>query len=252
MYLLAIVTLIIGMLSIYAQVLSVQAARIAANQTGLAVTMETWHSAAVSMAANIIDNPPAGGITYPCSLTITPPNGIAPCVPPNGTGDTYGTVTIGSPTYALNNICKANCSTVPQNEPVHLPADYNKAMYQFYSVLYSDPSGGQPYVVTFVQAPVISASNPAPGFISLPPTGHMTSLSTADLLRQLQVSGFPDFAYGTITTSVVNGIPCSGSTCSVLVTPSSQRGSTTVQFTIPLSAGLNNGAIAIASSPAGF
>ena len=60
MYLLTFVTLIIGIIAIYAQVLAVQTARIAATQTGIGGYMMSWQAAAVTMGANILDTNAAG------------------------------------------------------------------------------------------------------------------------------------------------------------------------------------------------
>jgi hypothetical protein len=244
MYLLVIVTLVIGMLSVYAQVLSLQAARLAAAQTGLARTMVDWHYAAVSMGAKIVDTQglfPVGAAA--CSLTYGPPtalpNGVALCPVPAGAagqGTTSGTVT-----DAAN-----NPNFITASEQVHLPPGYNKGRYQFYSVLYRDTNSNQPYVVTFVNKPQISAANPAPGLISLPTvTGGsaQTSYTVGDLVHQLNVAGLPRYLYGTVDTAIINGTPVTA-----LVTP-------VFQYTMPLVGGSYvpaNGAVGIVTSVAGL
>lgn len=200
MYLLVVVTLVIGMLSIYAQVLGTQAARIAAKQTGLAANMSIWHGAAVSMAKAIISTAP-GGLTYPCSLSYASSNtGVARCVAPTGAGSTG---TAGSPTGTVTDNAGTPLRSfiTGSTERVHLPSDYATAQYQFYSVLYRDPGNNQPVVVTFVKPAVLSTSNPAPGYISLPTVGastRQTSFTSTDLLRQFKVFGISNISYGTV------------------------------------------------------
>jgi hypothetical protein len=244
MNLLVFAILIIGLIGIYAQALSLQAARLAAQQSGLATTMLTWHAAAVSMAASIIDtNPP--GLVLPCSLAIMPPPppsfGLPSCAAP--TGDANGTVTNAG--YAPSQIFNTRTG---QSEPVHLPANYDASKYQFYSVLYRDPNtNNQPYVVTFVSPPVISLQNPAPGLIVLPPVGIMTGFGLGDLTHQLQVSGVPGYSYGTVNN--IGGV-------STLVTGGTKYTVGTAyvpgfQYTLPSNI-FTNGEVAVISSPAGF
>ena len=225
MYLLVITTLVIGLIGIYAQVLSVQAARFAASQNGLAVAMMTWHAAAVSMAASIVDGGQFPAASVPCSLTITYP--LAFCPSPTGSGDAFGTVTGAGPAYTPNKIMNFNTGAY---EPVHLPGGYNASLYQFNSVLYLEPASNQPYVITFVPQPIPSAANPAPGYLLL--NGTMTSFSISDLSHQLQVSGLPTASYGTVEGGSVN--------------------TSDFQFALPAGTGIVDGAVAIVTSPAGF
>ncbi len=231
MYLLVIVTLVIGLLSIYGQVLSLQAARLAALQTGFAKTMILWHEGALSMASKVVTSSP----TYPCSLTYTLPNGASylQCVKPTNTpaAQTTGTVTDSS-----NGLNYLNAT-----EKVHLPDSYATASNQFYSVLYTDASSSA-YVLTYVTQPVTSATNPAPGYISLQPNNRLTSVTMTDLQRQLKNSGLPNYAYGTV--KLTGGVY-------TLVTFGSLHGSGGTIYTIPSTVGsvMGPGAIAIIASP---
>src|SRR6266446_4058731 len=60
MYLLVFVTLAICLISGLTQVIVIQASRAAGEQTAIAQQMVAWHTAAVSMAASIIDTNPTG------------------------------------------------------------------------------------------------------------------------------------------------------------------------------------------------
>jgi hypothetical protein len=256
MYLLAIVTLVIGLLGVYAQVLSLQAARFAASQNGLALTMMMWHDAAVSMGASIVDTGQFPPGSAPCSLTwydtAAPmlPWATIPdlCLSPidlalGGSVNVSGKGTVTGMLFGASNIYNTKLKPAPGGvEPVHLPPGYNTSVYQFYSVLYRDASD-QPFIVTFVQPPVIKASNPAPGLLALPPTGHLIGLGMSDLLHQLHVSGLPSFAYGTVTN---------GATTSTLIASDFQYAmpqNTATGVPKPI---LDNGSAAIISSPAGL
>jgi hypothetical protein len=239
MYLLVIVTLVIGLISIYAQVLSLQAARYAANLTGMANTMVQWHGAAVSMGAAIIKTPGAFPSTStPCSLTVSNPNSLPLCPSPTGAGN--GTVTNSSGTY----------NQISLSEKVHLPPSYNTQIYQFYSVLYWDTVGtspsNQPYVMTYVLPPTLSISNPAPGYLSLPAlppsAGYLTSLSTTDLLHQFSVLRFPDYAYGTVVVGTITPVLATRNYATF--------GTKSTQYNVPT--GTRTGSVAIISSTSGF
>ena len=238
MYLLVFVTLIIGMVGIYAQVLSLQAARIAASQTGLAKAMMVWHGGAVSMASAIINTSPAIFThgSSPCSLTYTVPSGvgISKCTKPSGSGDPFGVVMDNS-----NSLYHISAT-----EYVHIPTGFTT---QFYSILYEDTSVSQYYVVTFLAKPTISATNPAPGFLALPPNNRLISFTNDDLLHQLSLSGLPSYSYGAAKST--------GGT-SVLVSPGFGRGGTanSFQYNLPLLGGsgiLSTGTVGMVSPASG-
>ena len=228
MYLLAIVTLIVGILSIYAQVLSLQAARIAANQTGFAQTMMEWHGAAVSMASKIISTNQYAG---PCSLTFN--SALTPCNAPTGSGSANGTVTDGG----------NNLNYIASGELVHLPTGYNAVSYQFYSVLYEDATTSQPYVVTYVGLPTASYGAGGGGFIKLA-SGYTTSVSLGDLMHQFQVADIPTYLYGTVNAS--------GVLQTIAYLHNAAGNGVSAVYTIPAAAGVPNGVFAVASSPIGF
>ena len=245
MYLLTFVTIIVGIIGIYGQVLAVQTARIAAQQTGLAGAMLSWHAAAVAVAANIIDTPGAYTAVAQagCSLSYNAPAGFTACPP--GYGESAGTVTFSG--YALNivyNRQSNNLVCVPL-QPVCLynsgancgacTTQYDVADYQFYSILYKDSGTGGDYVVTFVPPPVTSVSNPAPGFITMA-GGNVTGFSLADLTQQLRQANTSAYAYGTVTSSGV-------------LTPNKSviAGS---YYHVPV--GIPVGSLAVVASPDGF
>jgi len=148
------VTLLVGLIGIYTQVLGLQTARMFSHQSGLAKEMLTWHAAAVSMAASIIRTNYTGPTGYAaiattgCSLTYTPPppmtavnrcptpQYMGPVVPGGQKGGIAagplvplsGTVTSGAPpgtvTVNLVNAYDSNASLY-YTECVHLPATCN-------------------------------------------------------------------------------------------------------------------------------
>jgi len=74
---------------------------------------------------------------------------------------------------------------------------YDTINYQFYSALYREQATGQNYVITFLPAAVITAANPAPGYLT---TVNATQLpvTAADLINQLRRAGAPSYSYGSI------------------------------------------------------
>lgn len=229
MYLLAFATLLIGIIGIYTQVVAVQTARMAGHQQGIAPAMLTWHAAAVSMAQSIVQTNPS--YSTPCSLTnalTTPARCLSPLKGWGGTAiETYGTVTNASnvPNLIYNvgvghNICvnlPSTCTAVSGSDCTACSANYDTSDYQFYSILYQ--TNNQNYVITYIPPPVISAANPAPGYITAIPSGIQLSMTTGDVMRQLKNTNFVNYAYGYITsngaTTVVNadGNCTSGAVC---------------------------------------
>ncbi|MER2520595.1 MAG: hypothetical protein ABTQ34_07900 [Bdellovibrionales bacterium] len=194
MYLLVFVTLVIGLIGIYGQILTAQTARIAAGQTGFAQTMQDWHVGAVSMAVSVLKggySPVATG----CSLTdVTLPGsgGLCPNAAACGGGSgvvtnsagTLGSVTTGGPTCEL----------------VHLPSNYKAQYFQFYSVLYMPATGGR-YVLTWVPPPT---TGPAPGYIVLP-TKYQTSITMSDLAQQFRnVAKAAPYTHGTVKNGKIS------------------------------------------------
>jgi hypothetical protein len=268
MFLLTFVTLIVAFVGIYAQVLALQTARFYASQQGIAQEMQIWHAAAVSMAASIIDTNSAAYAPFTttgCSLTFNPPAGLGLCPEPldpiNGpiTGNSpNGTVAYGNlpaQNPKLNQIYNAITAAT---ECVNLPtttatcqSSYNINSYQFFSVLYQ--TNNQDYVITFVPKATISASNPLPGFLSLPVINGANNtganpvtigITASDLLQQFQNSGMANYTYGTVNAAGTQ------------ITAGSLNGtSQTYVFPVTFSAGLKailSNSIAVISSPDGF
>ncbi len=234
MYLLAFVTLIISLLGMYTQVLAIEVARVASQQTSIAGAMLTWHKAAVSMAAKIVDTnqyryAPLASNSYGCSLTdkaylpsfltLLPNAGgnfarcptplTTPC-PANGSpGTCTSSLTVNPPSQQVNVFGSgtitdaANCASglcnLTLSEPVHLPADYNTSNasgYQFYSALYQ--TGGTDVVVTFVAPPLYTGNST--GFLTLA-NGSQIAVTSGDLMKQLQLAGGKEYMFGHISSS---------------------------------------------------
>ena len=226
MYLLTFVTLLIGIIGIYTNVIALQTAQSALKATGIAPAMLVWHGAAISMAQSILQTNSAGFTaaiaTTGCSLTFTLPaaaSGIARCPPPynlatgvpvNTAASGGGTVTDGASPPSPNLIYDtknhySSCVNLPSacSLPSPLPpgadctactANYDTTNYQFYSVLYG--TGIQNYVITYVLPPKITAANPAPGFIAALPSGTLMGYTSGDLLRQLKNTSDANYAFG--------------------------------------------------------
>ncbi|MGB9151905.1 MAG: hypothetical protein WCD70_02335 [Alphaproteobacteria bacterium] len=112
MFLIVFVTLMISVIGLYAQVLSLQAAKVYNSQVGLMQMMVAWHGGATNLARANAAAIPTGG----CNLT-------AAVSPPCG----FGALAAGSP---------------------YLPSGYSAQNFSFYSIAYQN--GGANYVITFV------------------------------------------------------------------------------------------------------
>jgi hypothetical protein len=130
----------------------------------------------------------------------------------------------------------------------HCVTSYDVTYHQFYSILYQDATTNQDFVVTYLPAPVITAANPAPGYVSTVLNNASLGLTISDLARQLIQAGAPSSTFGYFqnfpttpqlaTTGPVYNLPttglfknlCSGATSTCIA----------------------NGTIAIISSPDGF
>jgi hypothetical protein len=258
MFLVVFATIVIALLGTYTQVLGVEIARIAAAQTSFARAMLSWHTAAMSMAASVIDTNSAYNTTnYPsgCALTNDKSSSLSSfhyCPGPINSAvsaspiETNGTVTgaLSSPPYATNLIYD---SVSKRTECVHLPTTtcsasdpstgnctgtctttFDAKSYEFYSVLYHN--GGSDYVVTFASAPN-TAGVQGSNYLTLA-GGKQVSLTASDLLKQLRNVGLSNFTYGTVTNSVLTA----GS----------------LQYTLPTAANIPSGAIALIGFPDGF
>lgn len=246
MYLLTFVTLLIGIIGIYTQVIAVQTIRFSQQQTGIAPTMMTWHAAAISMAQSIIltNNAAYGGTA--CSLTYSYTTAsIARCPspksPPNTGGDinTYGTVTDNSAVpvpYRINNpknnlkicaglpsICSTPAGYDGTTDCTACTANYDTVNYQFDSILYQQ--NNQNYVITFIPKPVTSAANPQPGFLVGIPSGILLSMTIADVMRQFKNTTSVSYNFGYISsdgatyTKINAGGGCNGVPCTYTLPP---------------------------------
>ncbi len=194
MYLVTFLILILSIIGVYAQTLSVQAARIYANQAGFAHTVLAWHYSAAEQARFAgINN---GNTNTGCSLTSSL---ITPAICTSSVAGNPDITVDGTQPGALT-----ACSTTPTAPCwTGLPPGYNKSPYTFNSVYYTVQQG-QTYVVTYVLKPTISATNPAPGFITLPDAGGTQIGFTIDeLAKQLKHTNLPVYSYGTVKGGVL-------------------------------------------------
>jgi|SRR5215469_804104 len=250
MYLLVFVTLAVSLVSVYAEVLAAQTSRLYAAQTGLAQQMVAWHTAAVSMAASIIDTNSVGYAAFAntgCSLSFrySYGNGYSHCPSPLlggvavnvnlGTG--LGGV-IMNPSLPLTQYIVPKGANTTQC--VHLPntscatatgggcgtnactTTFKAATYEFNSILFKN--NGVDYVVTFAA--------PATGTTNLQLAGgNQISLSANDMLRQLNKLHISNYTYGLVNGATTNA---------------------TTSYSIVPTAGVPSGSIALISYPDGF
>jgi hypothetical protein len=231
MYLITFTLLIVGILGIYTQVFAIQTARLFASQTGIAQTMIAWHSAALSLADNIV-NPSTGsggGVIGAggCSLSASY-LGPGYCSPgltiTNSSGTAWATVTGGAPSYTINT---SSYKTASGASYPHISPNYASSIYQWKSLAFQN--GGY-YVITYVDPP--SATSPPPGYISTA-SGTQLGISQADLYQQLSQSGLSPMNYGYVNSA------------NMLVTPSSVGGGA---ISYPVPATISPGSLAIISN----
>src|ERR1700722_14854912 len=263
MYLVVFATLVVAILGTYTQVLAIEVARIAAAQTSVAQAMISWHTAAVSMAASIINtNNPTNASQYPtgfpngCSLSYHTAGGASfhPCPSP-------WNALYPSETAVLNTSCGglANCGVISNGsspmlifskasgaqECVHLQGTtcntyvgsnctgtctttFDVNDYEFYSILFR--SGGVDYIVTYA---LQSASST---YIKLPGNTQL-SLTPAGLVKQLRNLGLSTASYGVVTGTNPN---------------QTITGAVAMNLAIPSAAGVTTGSVALVSTPLGY
>jgi hypothetical protein len=230
MYLLVFITLVISLIGIYTQVLSLQAARLAAGQSAIAQAMIRWHETAIQQVrtAQITTIPGTNG----CDLT-SPGAAGTPCSSVNGPVTVTATFP-GAPWQ--------NCPPAIAGQPCWnlLPPGYQTNFYSFYSIYYQ-PAAGQNYVITFVQKPAVAN----PGFIVLPnnPASVTIGINMGDLMNQIRNTGLNPITYGTVSGNAGAG--------GLLTTQavSNVGGGPLASLTYTTPAAVNNGAIGIISAP---
>jgi hypothetical protein len=183
MFLIVFITLMVSVIGLYAQILSLQTAKIDAAQSAMAQTMITWHAAAVDYVhANITTfTALAPALPLACQLTSTSLlYTMSACVP----GYTLATVT-----------------------PAVLPSVYNAAFFPFLTAVFN--SNSTIYVVTYITAPS-AASGGVAGNLQLPADPNLSLSATPsvtvgytinDVMRQFANISANYLAYGTVTTA---------------------------------------------------
>jgi len=180
MYLLTFSFLVIGMIGIYTQVYALEVARLYQNQTSIGQAMIGWHEAAVSLAENVVK--PAAFVPEGCSLTLnlfpTPSYcSIGSSITWSTEAQPPGVVVSPLVTYM------SGSGTYPSNL---FFSNYNTNPYTWYSVAFSNGSGGD-YVITY-------AGSGSDGFA-------WTALSSlgiteSDLYQQVKQTGIPLTGFG--------------------------------------------------------
>jgi hypothetical protein len=259
MYLLVFVTIVISLLGIYTQALTIQMARAASMQTSVADVMYQYHMQAVELARYTLDlHPTTGAAPGPTGCLLSSTVNYAANPPVNCMALIFGG-TLDYPltmynTPILQALGLLDCSqTTPRNSrpcivplgPPTLPLEsINNELYTFSVVFYQPPGVPQGYILTFIPPPVISAANPAPGFIQLTYNPTPLGVRMGDLMQQLKKSGLPPMNYGIAMT--INGNH-------YLVSHSISNGSVLSDLQYPLPANgcctVPDGSIGIISSP---
>ena len=189
---LVFVTLVVALLGTYAQIYTKQAARMFAQQSGVAQNMMSWNATAISLVNSLVTgtvaNIPSTGcmLTDRTGITASAPTGLPDCM--------YGAqaVFVGKAnTYGVNACSKS------QTAPcwTDLPPGYQKAAYPFYSIAWSSVSvPTQYYVLTFVPPPVTSGQDlPGLDLLCLPGVVSGGSTTCPGTQRQLAIT-FSEFS----------------------------------------------------------
>ncbi len=273
MFLLAITTLIISLIGLYTQVLSAEAARLAAKQNAYGQTMINWHDAAVSMAASILDSNSytyynlspkvcaldgntntSGDFTTAVAECPMPSNPIcqkgSTCTTPAPITSLCGTTGI---VYSKDGTTKCQLYNVKTStvEDAHLPQDYKAKTYQYNSILYNVAGGsgnGTNYVLTYIKRPPAAAL----GAVTTV-NGTNFNINAGDMMRQVKLAGHGVYMYGYITNTAAGTVPVMhtqytvGSATSPMITFNLPDALKCVAVPCPL-----DGAIALVSSPDGL
>jgi hypothetical protein len=179
MFLIVFLTLVISIIGLFAQVVTLQAAQMAASQTGLAQTMETWHSVAV-------------GAVYTATATAKAKGAAAPTVSAAGCGVGVG----------MNG---ANCVDMTANLPPGSPGNYS-----FSSILFQAPA---PLTAEYVITYVIPGTD---GYLSA--NGASTGYTAGALLSQLNRQASL-LTYGTVSASGSLAVAPSSTVATALTYP---------------------------------
>lgn len=148
MFLMVYVTLVIGLIGVFSQVYTLQAARMYANQNAVANTMLAWHTVATAYAEKTIHS--ADITASGCDLTHTSVRLPAsnPCT--NNPSGTAAQIFVGnSKPTSIANYC--NGSSVTSNCWVDQSSFSGAQNFNYYSIVYQ--SSGNYYLVTFVPPP---------------------------------------------------------------------------------------------------
>ncbi len=228
MYMIVFATLMISLISVFAQLYAKQATRTYAQQTGVVDALITWHGGAMDIAQFLLPR------TFPtCSMTNNAPlGGLAQC---SGSGG--GSAVISATNSSGHSLCVVGATGV-SNAPCYttLPLGYADEIYKFYSVAYS--SGGINYVLSFVPQPPTAGDTYGARFLCLPGTiatgGGATCAGSArigltfdDLSSQIR--RHPALALGGWGIVSASNTVCSGYSVPCLVMPSEVYASDSTQ-----------------------
>jgi len=181
MYIFVFVFMLMGVLGLYTQVYTLQAAKMFSRQTAIAQTMLLYHNTSYAFARANNTGVATLSSTY-CYQTYGV--SVSKCA--------WGTLQIGA-------------------GQTNLPVGFNAATYAFPSVVYE--MGGVRYLLTYVSPPTANAVNDMP---NTPPIGF----SVAHLFQQMKNTGVSPLLYGRIsanvfTTNMIAQNPSSAATYSI-------------------------------------
>jgi hypothetical protein len=244
MYMFVLVTLIVALIGIYAQVFNMQTAHMNAQETGIAQALLDWHATATGLAQNAIAALSAG-TGGGCSLAVNFVNPVIPGGPPYCVNSVTGSIYL-APTGVQQQPGPGlqNCSGT-RGPPciITLPQSYGGVSnLAFYSMAYGATLGGvdQDYVLTFIPKPP-TLTNGMPSFLCLPGAmagsligcGQTIDIGMNDFVAQIKHRGVSMFAYGTVATCTVSATCPTGRQLVTSPVPNASGTMTPMQYPVP-------------------
>lgn len=195
MFLMVYVTLVVGLIGVFSQVYTLQAARMYANQNAIAKAMLAWHTTAEAFVTKSVSLTSYSG-AQGCDLTTTITPGVVNACRNQAGQDIFVNLQTAPTGFA-------NCTAAATNCWVSRDSYSGSGTYTFFSIAYRSGTPAQSYVLTYVPPPT-AADALGNRLVSLPGSGATAARSigiTIDsLFRQLSKTNLDIMAYGTIVT----------------------------------------------------
>ena len=254
MFLVVFVTVVISIIGVFAQVLSLQSARMNNSQIGLMQTVVAWHYAATNAAYQFKVS--GNAFLYPTGVPLQYANGpfVAPADATNSMNgcmldSVQHNTKVTSPPAPIDQVRPVSCvNPLPATSALFsltlatrlppgtlastpaLPPGYQVNPYNFHSIFFK--RGGLDYVVTYIPVPAVPTN-----YLSLPDSssGAQIGYTIGDLQQQFaRVANF-SLSYGSVVAAVPPAILATDLTLHV-----QQKGGAAIDYPIPKSVPLGS------------